>query len=57
MKKSSKKFKEENRDLWYKKMGDRIPIKPKDEPVSRFDRLGRFDEFINSRKDMNSENI
>ena len=33
MKKSSKKLKEENRDLWYKKMGDRIPIKPEDEPV------------------------
>lgn len=28
-----KKLKEENRDLWYKKMGDRIPIKKEDEPV------------------------
>ena len=33
MKKSTKILKEENRDLWYEKMGDRIPIKPKDEPV------------------------
>jgi len=28
-----KKLKEESRDLWYKKMGDRIPIKQEDEPV------------------------
>jgi len=25
------KLKEQVRDLWYKKMGDRIPIKPEDE--------------------------
>lgn len=33
MKKSSKILKEENCDLWYKRMGDRIPIKLEDEPV------------------------
>jgi hypothetical protein len=29
----SKLIKEEDKDLWYKKMGERIPIKPEDEPV------------------------
>ncbi len=24
---------QENRDLWYKKMGNRIPIKPEGKPV------------------------
>ena len=33
MKNQSKILKEEERDLWYKKMGDRIPIKPEDEPL------------------------
>ena len=33
MKNQSKILKEENRDLWYKKMGERIPIQPEDEPV------------------------
>jgi len=33
MKKLSKKLEEKNRDLWYKKMGERIPIKTENEPV------------------------
>ncbi len=33
MKNQSKILKEEERDLWYKKMGERIPINPGDEPV------------------------
>ena len=33
MKKQSKILKEEERDLWYKKMGDRIMMKPEDEPI------------------------
>ena len=28
-----KKLKEENRDLWYNKKGNRISIEPEDEPV------------------------
>ena len=28
-----KKLKEKDTDLWYKKMGERTPIKPGDEPV------------------------
>tara|TARA_B110000503_G_C6798460_1_gene270134 strand:+ start:191 stop:325 length:135 start_codon:yes stop_codon:yes gene_type:complete len=27
-----KKLKEKDRDLWYQKMGDRISMKPEDEP-------------------------
>jgi len=33
MENHSDKLKEEHRDLWYKKMGDRIPIKHEDEPT------------------------
>jgi len=33
MKSESKKIKEKDRDLWYKKMGERIPHRPEDEPV------------------------
>ena len=33
MKKQNEILKEENRDLWYKKMGERISVKPEDEPV------------------------
>ena len=33
MKNQSKMLKEKERDLWYKKMGDRIPIKPENEPI------------------------
>jgi hypothetical protein len=33
MKSESKIMKEKDRDLWYKKMGDRIPINPEDEPM------------------------
>jgi hypothetical protein len=33
VKNQSKILSEEERDLWYKKMGDRIPIKPEDELV------------------------
>ena len=33
MKKQTEILKEEDRDLWYKKMGERIPVKPEDEPV------------------------
>lgn len=33
MKTTPKKLKEKDRDLWYKKLSERTPIKPEDEPV------------------------
>ena len=33
MKNQSKILKKDERDLWYKKMGDRISIQPEDEPI------------------------
>ncbi|MBI9042075.1 hypothetical protein [Lutibacter sp.] len=33
MRNELKVIKEKDRDLWYKRMGDRIPHRPEDEPV------------------------
>tara|TARA_R110001583_G_scaffold62101_2_gene183027 strand:+ start:15295 stop:15441 length:147 start_codon:yes stop_codon:yes gene_type:complete len=33
MRNELKVIKEENRDSWYKRMGNRIPPRPEDEPV------------------------
>ena len=49
MKKQSDKLKEEDRDLWYKKMGDRIPIGPEDERW--FSWMDYFDEMDYYKKD------
>ena len=43
MKNELKKLKEKDRDLWYKKMGDRIPIGPDDERW--FSWMDYFDEI------------
>lgn len=40
MRNELKVIKEKDRDLWYKRMGDRIPFNPKDEPV-----IGWMDYF------------
>lgn len=46
MKKPSKKLKEKDRDLWYKKMGDRLPRNPDDEPfISWMDYFDLMDYY------------
>ena len=45
MKNLSKKLKEKDRDLWYKKMGERISMKPKDEPFSWMEYFDLMDYY------------
>ena len=45
MKNPSKKLKEKDRDLWYKKMGERKTIHPKDEPFSWMEYFDLMDYY------------
>jgi len=46
MKNELKKLKEKDRDLWYKKMGERIPNNPEDEPfISWMDYFDLMDDY------------
>ncbi len=47
MRKPSKKLKEKDRDLWYKKMGERPIMKPEDEPFSWMEYFDMMDEYKN----------
>jgi len=45
MKKPSKKLKEKDRDLWYKKMGNIPPPKPENEPFSWMEYFDLMDYY------------
>ena len=45
MKSESKIIKEEDRDLWYKRMGERTPINPDNEPFSWMDYFDLMDWY------------